>query len=98
MYKLALTHAERQAIDFVGYRYEHGDELRSILHSQDCRWSVEFEPRTLDEVSWEHRGDILFELPEHLAWEMKELLEDCRYDLFGSELVTKFLTFLEKIV
>jgi hypothetical protein len=71
MYKLTLTAEHRQAIDWVGHRYSHGSELFRLL------WA-ECQPEG-NEIDWESAEDITFELPEHIAWEVHELIErdDC---------------------
>ena len=53
MYNLLLTSAERSAIDWIGDRYDHGDDLRGHLtecemiadevESEDIEWSGDYE-------------------------------------------------------
>lgn len=90
MYELTLTHSERQAMDWVGFRYPHGDELMHLL------W-VECESIPNDR-NWSDDGDIIFKIPEHTAWEIHTLLTDSDFDCFSSEFEEKLRTFLGKIV
>ena len=59
MYKLTLTKSERAAIDWVAYRYFHGDELSDIL--MQC---IEGMDDVVDN-EWNLDGDITFNIPEH---------------------------------
>lgn len=89
MYQLTLTYSERQAIDFVGYRYGHGDQLASLL--SDCTQELE---------NWTEKGDMKFSIPEHIAWGIKAIAEECNYfwDLFGTAFSTKMTNFCMEIV
>jgi hypothetical protein len=89
-YKLTLTETERDAFDWVGARYSNGDDMRRIF--------CEYLPEGMD---WCQPGDITFDLPEHAAWQIKELSEkdDNLFPCFSPDLVTKMLIqFLDKIV
>ena len=87
MYHLTLTFSERQAIDWVGYRYSHGDTFYKIL--------VECIP---GDVEWSDVVDITFDIPENKAWEMQELLWDSQFECFSEELASKLVQFMGSIV
>jgi hypothetical protein len=65
MYTLTLTAEERQAFDWVGDRYNAGAvaELFRELTSEG-------------QPEWEDDGDIAFMIPEHVAWQVRDLAED----------------------
>lgn len=96
IYELTLTYSERMALDWVGYRYSHGDDLRHAL--EDCQWN----PEPLDDYAdvWELRQDVEFTIPEPVAWEIQKIAEDCEYqwDCFDSELASKLTRFCAEIV
>lgn len=89
-YILTLTKAERDAIDFVGDRYVHGFQLRELLW-QGClsRWP--------DGCEWYHHGEVTFTLPEHVAWQVCEMVEQ-GLDLFSEDFCSKLHNFCEKVV
>lgn len=82
MYRLELSEEDREAIDWVGGRYSHGSDLWFIL---------------ADYGEWDAEGSVVFEIPEHAAWDIRELLEDSLFDCFSEELIDKIRTFLESI-
>lgn len=88
-YKLTLTHAERRAIDWVGYRYATGDDLYKIL-SWCCGPDTE----------WDQDGDIEFTISEPRAWAISELFEaeDMSFPCFADEFARKLIAFWEGIV
>jgi hypothetical protein len=90
MYSLTLSLSERQAIDFVGFRYAHGDDLYDVLSEAD--WE--------DDEEWGIGGDITFTMKEHQAWQINEIAEESEYlfDLFSNELCNKMMKFCEQIV
>lgn len=95
-YSLTLSKKERDAIDFVGDRYSTGYDLKQAL-SKAAKQPTDTE--------WEEDGDITFAIPEHVAWEIKELAEQegggegkYSFPLFAPALVSKFISFLDKIV
>ncbi len=92
MYHLTLTHEERKAIDWVGYRYGHGDNLYSLLWAQS--------EQTPNDVDWDSPQDITFAIPEHVAWEIQEIAEECEYrwDCFADSLASKLTDFCGQIV
>lgn len=91
MYNLLLTADERSAIDFCGYRYAHGDELQRLLYIDS-----HLDP----DVEWTSDEDILFFIPESVAWQIRDIGEECefRWDCFCPELAAKMNEFCEKIV
>lgn len=65
MYTLILTADDRHAFDWVGHRYNAG---RAADLLRDCI------PDGSPE--WEDDGDISFILPEHVAWQIRDLAEE----------------------
>lgn len=88
MYKLTLTHDERRAIDWIGFRYRHGDELRNIL--TDCEWP--------DDVCWDDYCDIEFRIPEVWAWDICNIIDADSLSCFADGLKTKLYEFQGKVV
>lgn len=89
-YQITLTKAERNAIDWVGHRYSNGDDLFRLLMEGMPITSV-----------WSQQGDITFDLPEHVAWQIKENAEQEEGDgfpCFDDTLTTKFLVLIVEIV
>ena len=64
MYSLTLTADERRAFDWVGDRYNSGKVADLLL---DC---------IPEDVEWGDDGEITFQIPEHVAWEIRELAEE----------------------
>jgi len=93
MYHITLTRQERGAIDFVGDRYVQGHDLFRLL-----RKSLWIGCPPDEDDPWRNAKDITFTMEEHVAWEIKELLEDCNFELFGGHIIHKLTTFLESIV
>jgi len=89
MYLITLTYDERRAIDWVGNRYWHGNELSNLLILR-----CEYDP----DLSWSDDGDITFRIPEHVAWEMQDLIEADSLTCFDAELVSKLNDFCRRIV
>lgn len=91
MYELTLTSEEREAIDWIGNRYAHGDELYAILTSV---------PHTPTRWGWGSKETLTFNIPEHLAWGIQDAGEECEYrwDCFAPELVGKLDAFCDQIV
>ena len=71
MYKLALTREERKALDWIGYRYFHGNELYDLLTECD-----------MQEVEWDSDQTITFSIPENIAWSIKQGF-DCENNEFA---------------
>ncbi len=85
MYELTLTFDERRAIDWIGHRYFHGDDLYELL--SDCYDG---------EVVWDDPEDITFAIPEHVAWEIRDGIG--ALECFNDELKFKFLVFCDEVV
>ena len=93
MYKLTLTASERQAIDWIGNRYSHGDDLFDLL----CE--VEWEGIKKDEDwGWFCEKDITFLIPENIAWQISDLLQNSLYECFAPELVEKLTNFCAEVI
>lgn len=97
MYKLTLTYPERQAIIQVGGRYSHGWALYQLLQNEEVACEC---PAGLDSelIDWDYEGSITFDVPEHLAWEMKDLIEEDDCALLSLKLKGKLLDFIMAIV
>lgn len=91
MYTLTLTRGERSAIDWIGNRYHNGRDL--FLALCDARWVP-------DDRDWDDPGDIIFHVPEHVAWNIAELGErnDNLWPCFAPDLVEKMQNFCVQIV
>lgn len=92
MYTLTLTQEERKAFDWVGDRYAAGD-IAKLLSS--CL----FKPQSGDDY-WHGIGDVTFEVPEHVAWEIWGLTQtdDAPWPCFAPELAEKMQKFVDGIV
>ena len=89
-YQLTLSLSERRAIDWIGHRYSHGNDLYDVLTSS------EWVPST----DWDVDIDITFHMTEPLAWVVLEIAEegDHIWDCFSPKLVEKMERFCESIV
>jgi hypothetical protein len=89
MYKLVLSKAERDAFDWVGYRYATGNDAST--------WLAECLPES---VSWDDAGDVVFDVPEYIAWEVARCSEEEEgvWPCFGPELAEKMRLFVDSIV
>ena len=87
-YLLTLTRDERKAIDHVGHRYGHGNELYDALC--ECEWNCD----------WDSPDVLILDVPEFVAWTINEIAEDCshNWDLFCDKLAKKLDTFCDQIV
>ena len=94
MYKLTLTRQERKAIDWIGGRYFHGDDLYKLFTRPEVNWSMN------GEWGWLDDGDITFSIPEHIAWEIREGFEDEEFlfSCLSDEFKVKLLAFCDSIV
>jgi hypothetical protein len=79
MYSLSLTSDEREAFDWVANRYNSGQvaDLLLDLIPEDREWADD--------------GDITFDIPEAIAWEINQLAEAEGYSwaCFAPDLVEK---------
>lgn len=90
-YQLTLTQSERSAFDWVGNRYCGGDVSRLLLTR--CQRSPEI-------AEWDQPGEITFVVPEHIAWEIRDLAEeeDILWPCFAPALTAKLNEFCFRIV
>ncbi len=88
MYNLTLSADERRAFDWVGYRYNSGKVADLLI---GC---------VPDDQEWGADGDITFLIPEHVAWEIRELAEeeDFSWACFAPDLAGKLNDFCWDIV
>lgn len=91
-YTLTLTAGERKAFDWVGNRYSHGHDLSKLI--MKGQWERN------DGWGWLGEGDIRFTIPEHIAWEIRDMAEEGDYlwDCFAPELAAKMTDFCMNIV
>lgn len=87
MYQLTLTTDERAALEWIGGRYDHGQPLIDILLSTKYKgW-------------WWGMETIEFNIPEHKAWEIKQLIGDkFILDCLSEDLNHKIMKFIENII
>jgi hypothetical protein len=88
MYQLTLTKGERDAFDWVGNRYAAREIARLLLGCME------------EGVEWDNEGEIVFSVPEHVAWEINRLAEeeDYLWPCFAPELSSKLNAFCQAIV
>ncbi len=72
MYTITLRKDDRRAIDWVGDRYGHGTDLRRVLEGEAVT--------AVPDQGWESDLAITYHLPEHLAWEVKAIVEEGNLD------------------
>jgi hypothetical protein len=89
MYKLLLTKEERKAINWIGDRYRHGNDLYDLLMSEDVSMSAD--------CSWDDDCTLLFKIPEHIAWNICEIINE-GLDCFNDSLCAKLHVFNGKVV
>jgi hypothetical protein len=89
MYTLTLTSADRKAIDWIGHRYRHGDELYSLLWSE-CEQSP-------DDQDWDSDQPIRFDIPENVAWQIVEIIGE-GLDCFSDDLRSRLWEFAAQVV
>jgi len=95
MYKLTLTYTDRSAIDLIGNRYAHGDELYELLIV--CDQTIEHAHDNGDDT-WTGRDDITFHIPESTAWRIKDIIEQDNLACFAPALVCKMQELSDKII
>jgi hypothetical protein len=91
VYTLTLTQSERQAIDWIGHRYAHGNDLYSLLWGGEV---IAFPP----DADWDDCRPITFHIPEHIAWEIQRIGEEDKWACFAPEFVNKLEAFICGIV
>lgn len=91
MYRLELTRDERRAIDHIGRSYAHGDDLFRLLWGNCQKYP---------DIDWDASATIIFEVPEHIAWQIRDMGEACCYnwDCFADELSLKLTEFCMNVV
>lgn len=106
MYSLTLTAPERQAFDWVANRYAAGD-IKKLLCSSCNIVAVIHDniPNTNlinddDRFSWNCTNPVCFNIPEHVAWQIRDLAEQERFSFpcFAPELKAKMIKFCDSIV
>lgn len=80
MVRLTLTHCERATFELVAGRYATGHEVVDLLRT--C---------LPDEVKWEDRGDLTFEIPPDVSRMLFDLsaTENHMWPLFDASLKEK---------
>jgi|APGre2960657404_1045060.scaffolds.fasta_scaffold46391_4 hypothetical protein len=94
MYNLLLTSDERSAIDWIGNRYDHGDDLKGLL--TDCEMIAD--EVESEDIEWSGDYEIEFIVPEHVSWAINEIIDNGNLECFSIELVRKLLDFANSIV
>lgn len=96
MYELTLNASERNAIDWIGNRYSHGDELKDIL--TDCKMTSD--ECNADDIEWCGDYDITFHIPEHAMWTINDEIINGPDNLacFGNGLIDKLLQLSNQVV
>lgn len=84
MYTLKLSLTEESAIDWIGNRYRHGNELRHCL--------------MLCEHEINENGNCIYKIPEHIAWQIQEIGEEDNWACFATRLIIKLEAFCMEIV
>lgn len=87
MYELTLSQFERQAMDWIGDRYEHGTDLANLL--------IEHLP---NDTEWCNSSSITFKIPEHKAWEIKELIDNSLLECIDTNFAMNLLNFAGRVV
>lgn len=90
MYTLKLSYAERKAIDWIGDRYTHGDDLFKLLTADGV---VQTEP-----AEWLDLTDIEFQIPEYIAWDIANLIQYSLLDCFSDTFARKLRDFALRVV
>jgi len=100
VYTLTLTYGQRLAIDWVGHRYGHGNDLADILLESEGWDTTDYG----ELLGWDSRGDITFTLTEPQAWQIAEIRQEgmegghSPWTCFDGELVGKMEAFCDSIV
>ena len=94
MYSLLLTKDERSAIDWIGNRYDHGDDLKGLL--TECEMTAD--DVESEDIEWSGDYEIEFTVPEHVAWAINEIVDNGSLECFSIDLVCKLLYFANSVV
>lgn len=90
-YSITLTPEDRKAIDWVGYRYAHGDDLYKVL--ADCQAEPDSDPANPDNDSWDSKVNVTYTIPEHHAWTIRDIIELDNLACFAECLTSKLWEF-----
>jgi len=92
-YSLTLSLDERKAIDWIGNRYAHGQDLYEALMCSDTQMSP-------DDADWTSPVDIIFTIPEYIAWQINDIGAESNYlwDCFAPAFAGKLTQFCFRIV
>ena len=96
MYTLTLTSADRKAIDWIGNRYRHGDELYSLLWSE-CDQHAIPDSNGNPSDDWDSPQPIRFDIPENVAWQIVEIIGE-GLDCFSRDLCSRLWEFAGQVV
>lgn len=93
-YSLTLTPQEQRAIDWIGSRYAHGNDLYKLL----CQSDWYFEGVEEDDQEW-GKYQITFRIPENLAWQIVDIIEgEDKLVCFSESFQQKLWEFAGKVV
>lgn len=87
-FKLVLSKSDRDAIDWVGHRYSHGNELSDLLMSGEC--AVDGDDYEND--PWHLPGEMTFEIPDNHMSEYERLITEDSMACFSGSLKHKLMT------
>lgn len=93
MYYLTLSKKDRDAIDWIGNRYSHGNDLFRALNN--CQLHDEVDDAGWN---WDDEVSLTFSIPESLAWEISDIIDSDDLACFSSELRNKLYEFQANIV
>jgi len=96
MYTLTLTSDDRKAIDWIGNRYRHGDNLRSLLWSECDQHAIE-NSNGNPYHDWDSPQMIQFDIPENVAWQLVEIIGE-GLDCFSDDLCSRLWEFAAQVV
>jgi len=94
MYTLILTSEDRKAIDWIGNRYRHGNELFSVLWSECDQHAT---GSCSDCLNWDSPQPIRFDIPENVAWHIVEIIYE-GLDCFSDDLRSRLWEFTDKVI
>lgn len=100
-YNLSLTPGEREALSWVGHRDWTGDPIFTMLWSDAVLWDGNDQRADIDfDGMWRGPNTITFTLPEHKAWELREMWEEAGETIphLAPEFAAKLLGLFDSIV
>ena len=103
MFCLMLTREERDAIEWIGYRYSHGDDLFDALQNASGCILVDdmesaWKAANKDEAEWDGTYDIDYWMSQATALEVKAIIDGSLLDCFATEFCTKLREFSKQVV